>query len=375
MMKKICFVINAPIMIEPFLGPHIRKLSSEYEVHVATAFEDEYLLNNSCDYIPHNIPIKRDISLTNDFRALRALLRLCRQEDFTVLLSVTPKAALLSAVAGFFSRVKCRIHFFTGQVWTNMTGAKRKMLMLFDKVVVLLDTAILADGHSQRKYLIDMGIVKESKISVLGSGSVSGVDIERFKPLISERIKIRKELNISEDDIVYVFVGRINKDKGINELISAFNNLQAKDNNIRLLLVGYDEGNYSSLLSGQPNNDILFIPPTPNPEHYLQAADIFCCPSYREGFGLSVIEASSTQLPVICSDVYGIMDAMVDDVTGLRCHVKDVDSLYNCMLTLKENSNLRCKLGQNGRKRVEAEFTYERVASCLKDFLSSIVNC
>ena len=361
-------------MIEPFLGPHIIKLSGEYEVHVATAFGNKLPSNDCLPYIAHDIPIKREISLAQDFRALYVLMKLCRRERIDILLSVTPKAALLTALAGFLCCVRYRIHFFTGQVWTNMTGAKKKLLMMFDKMVVLLDTGILADGHSQKDYLIDTKIVAPSKITVLGSGSVSGVNTERFMPNEKGKKGVRDELNIKEEELVFIFVGRITKDKGIDELLEAFKRLNAKKHNSKLLLVGYDEGEYIKKVSSLPNKNIIFVPPTPTPERYLQAADVFCCPSYREGFGLSVIEASSTELPVICSDAYGIMDAMVENVTGLRCRVKDVDSLYNCMLTLSENCQLRLGLGKNGRKRVLEEFTSERVSSCMKDYLTALID-
>lgn len=370
-MKKICFVINSPIMIEPFLGPHIRKLSGEYQIHVATAFSGSTPTNNGgTSYIAHDIPIKRDISVLNDLRALFALVKLCIRENFTVILSVTPKAALLTALAGFPCGIKCRIHFFTGQVWANLKGVKRKMLMLFDRLVVILDTSILIDGHSQRKFLIEEKIVSSSKSYVLGSGSVSGVDTERFKADKSVMKIVRKELGIGEDEIVFIFVGRITKDKGIDELLQAFSLLRERYKNVKLLLVGYDEGNYSESVITPSEKGIVFVPPTSHPERYLQAADIFCCPSYREGFGLSVIEASSTELPVICSDAYGIMDSMVDNVTGLRCHVKDVSSLYNSMYTLYKDQKLRGDLGRNGRKRVKKEFSAERISNCLRDFLS-----
>ena len=158
-----------------------------------------------------------------------------------------------------------------------------------------------------------------------------------------------------------MFLGRLNKDKGIDELLLAFNILSKENNDVYLLLIGVDEDNYISKLDEfdniQPNINFHYYGKTTVPEKVLQAGDVFCLPTYREGFGMSVIEASCLGLPVICSDTYGVMDAMLDDITGLRCKVKDMNSLYERMKRLSTDSNLRHRLGMNGRERVLKRFS------------------
>lgn len=203
-------------------------------------------------------------------------------------------------------------------------------------------------------------MLKESSSRVLGSGSICGVNIERFNPSNAERNEKRDELGISEDKVVFVFMGRLNRDKGLHELLTAFNRLASERNDAYLLLFGSDEENISDTFqkysSIRDNINFKYYGRTHEPFNMLQAGDVFVLPTYREGFGSSVIEASALGLPVICSDAYGVMDAMIDYETGLRCKVGDVYSLYDSMLKLAIDKDLRSRLGKNGRKRVVKEF-------------------
>jgi len=254
-----------------------------------------------------------------------------------------------------------RIHIFTGQVWATKKGFIRYLLMSIDWLIARLNTIILVDGESQRSYLIKHKILKKKNSIVIGDGSITGVNTQRFNPTILVRNQIRNELKINENQVVYVFLGRLNKDKGIYELLNAFNRLSKEDKNVYLLMIGVDEDNYISRLQEFPDIEaginFYYYGKTSTPEILLQAGDVFCLPTYREGFGLSVIEASCLGLPVICSDTYGVLDAMVDNVTGLRCKVKDINSLYQQMKQLSTDSKLRIKLGTNGRERVLKKFS------------------
>ncbi|MCH5347624.1 MAG: glycosyltransferase, partial [Muribaculaceae bacterium] len=129
-------------------------------------------------------------------------------------------------------------------------------------------------------------------------------------------------------------------------------------------------GQYPNL---KENENLIYYGLTPNPEKLLQAGDVFVLPTYREGFGMSVLEASSVGLPVICSDTYGVLDAMVDDETGLRCKTMDVESLKKCMLKLYSDQDLRNKLGTNGRRRVEEKFSSDVVTDAWLDFYKSLL--
>ncbi len=372
MKKKICFVVAIPVTAQAFLSDHIRALSEEYDVYLVANSE----LPDTMKGLPlsgyHIVKIERGISLWNDLKGVFALKRYFKDMHFDAVHSVTPKAGLLTALAGFIARVPDRIHIFTGQVWANKTGFSRWLLKFMDKIIARLNTHILVDGEGQRQYLIQNGVVSKEKSLVLGKGSISGVNLERFSPSAEIREGIRAELRITADKVVFVFLGRLNHDKGLYELLPAFNRLAGERENVFLLLVGHDEENVAAHFSEYdniiPGKNFCFYGLTNEPQRLLQAGDVFVLPTYREGFGSSVIEASAMGLPVICSDAYGVMDAMVDGVTGLRCKVGDEASLYNAMSAFVETPDLISRLGEAGRKRVQADFDGKEMSRLWVEF-------
>jgi len=364
--KSICFVVASPITAQAFLKNHINELAKVYDVYLVANFEgyDKSILRDFYIKDLKHIVIARDIKLNKDIRALLSLKNYFKKMNFDVVHTVTPKAGLLGIFGARLANVKKRIHIFTGQVWHTKTGAFKKMLMWLDRFIVWNATDILVDGESQRQFLIKNKIVSVTNSFVLGKGSISGVDTNRFEPNESVKIEIRKELGITKNEVVYMFLGRMNVDKGINELANAFNKLQKKHSNIRLLLVGGDEKNMTSMIKEKVENIevVVFYGVTPRPERLLQACDVFCLPSYREGFGTSVIEASLLGKPIICSDTYGLTETIIENKTGLRHKVADVDSLFLQMEKLVNNKELREELGKAGRTYVLENFSAELIS-------------
>lgn len=375
-MKKICFITAVHGSAYSFLRDHMAALQKEYKVYYVCNETDVNNIN-----VPHDgyhcVNIQRQISLVQDFKALWHLYRYFRTEKFDAVHSVTPKAGLLTSIAAFFARVPVRIHIYTGQVWANKTGFMRFLLKMMDRLISLFDNHILVDGEGQRQFLINNMVISEENSKVLGSGSICGVNLDRFTPSAEVRRDKRIELEIDNSKTVFVFMGRLNRDKGVYELLSAFDRIAQEKENVYLLLLGHDEENISATFqkySGiKPGENFCYYGATPEPHKMLQAGDIFVLPTYREGFGSSVIEASALGLPVICSDAYGVMDAMIDDVTGLRCRIADVESLYNAMVKLASDKIIQAKLGQNGRERVVNEFSGADVTKHWLQFYSDVV--
>lgn len=375
-MKKICFITAVHGSAYSFLRDHMAALQKEYMVHYVCNEPD---INNI--KVPndgyHCVDIQRKISIVKDLKALWQLYRYFRKERFDAVHSVTPKAGLLTSIAAFFARVPVRIHIYTGQVWANKKGFMRLLLKTMDRMIALLDNQILVDGEGQRQFLIKNKVVSEKNSKVLGSGSICGVNLERFNPSVEVRTEKRKELGIDDSKTVFVFMGRLNHDKGVYELLNAFNRLAAEREDVYLLLFGHDEENVSDTFQNYPNikvrDNFYYYGATPEPQKMLQAGDVFVLPTYREGFGSSVIEASALGLPVICSDAYGVMDAMIDEVTGLRSKVGDIDSLYNAMLKLADDKDTQTLLGQNGRARVVNEFNAIDVTKHWLQFYADVV--
>lgn len=374
--KKICFIVAIPGTATSFLKDHFKKLSTVYDIYLVCNISDESQIADLEINGFKSICIERGINIIADFKALLELRKYFKESNFHSIHSITPKAGLLTAFAGYLAKVPNRIHIFTGQVWATKKGIFRKILMAMDWLVSHLNTQILVDGESQRQFLIQHRIIKEKKSYVIGHGSISGVNIERFKPDSIVRKSIRDSINITDKQIVFIFLGRFNRDKGILELYEAFNKLAQVKNNAFLLLVGVDEENLISKIDNYPNiksgENFHFFGRTKNPEVVLRAGDVFCLPTYREGFGTSVIEASCLGLPVICSDTYGVMDAMVDDVTGLRCKTGDSISLYEQMKKLADDPGLRSVLGTAGRERVLQQFSGESISDAWLQFYNTL---
>lgn len=379
-MKKIGFVVAIPLTATAFLMDHIAALQRSYEVHLICNFPDEESKRTfeTKGITCHSAPILRNINLIGDLKGLFVLRKIFRKERFDCVHSVTPKAGLLTACAGWLARVPNRVHIFTGQVWATRKGGMRFMLKMMDKLIALFDTRILVDGEGQRQFLIKNGVLTEKNSSVPANGSIAGIKLERY--VISEQVRKaeRDNLGIPEDHVVYIFLGRLNHDKGIGELYEAFNRLVVDCPKSVLLFYGMDEEGYDEKVIDFPNikkGENFFFPGlTKTPFNALQAGDVFVLPTWREGFGVSVLEAQALGLPVITSDAYGVVDASVPGETGLRCKVGDAYGLYECMKQYYENPDMRILHGANGRKRVEQLFDYKIVSQAWTDFYSEMLS-
>lgn len=364
-LKKICFAVSAPLTVNAFLRHHITELAKHYKISVIANIEDKEL--NDFQDLPLeeiiHVKIVRNISPKYDLLAIKKLIAIFNDRKFDAVHSVTPKAGLLVMTAARMAGIKNRIHIFTGQVWFTKKGFFRKLLMEIDRLIVKSATHILVDGKSQRSFLIDSKILKAENSRVLGQGSISGVNEKRFTPSLRIREQQRSVLNFSSEEVVFAFLGRLNADKGIRELALAFNILSQEFCNAKLLLVGYDEENVMNFVEEavMNRNAVVFYGSTDRPEEILQAADVFCLPSHREGFGTSVLEASLLGLPVICSDTYGLKETIIDHVTGLRHRMNDVESLHSAMRTLYLDGEKRKSMGKEGRQYVLHNFRAEQI--------------
>lgn len=377
--KKIAFVVAIPLTARAFLMDHIAYLQKEYEVHLVANFPTEVDKKEfeAVGLICHSAPIQRAIRIGGDLKGLFALYKIFKKEKFDCVHSVTPKAGLLTALAGWLAREPNRVHIFTGQVWATRKGAMRLMLKGMDKVIATLNTRMLVDGEGQRQYLIKQGILSGNKSMVPAEGSIAGIKLDRY--VISEEVRKqeREKFGFKENDIIYIFLGRLNHDKGIGELYDAFNRLAQICPDAKLLFYGMDEEGYDEKASSYPNikkGENYFFPGlTKTPFNALQAGDVFVLPTWREGFGVSVLEAQALGLPVITSDAYGVVDASIEGVTSLRCGVNDPEGLYKAMKQYYEDAELRKAHGEAGRKRVIEHFSNEVVSKAWLDIYKEML--
>lgn len=360
-----------------FLSHQINALTRSYDVTVITNMTDnEGMLDNLLSEVKIiSIPISRGISLTSDIKAFTLLLSIYLKEKYYIVHSVSPKAAILSAVAGYIARIPFRIHTFTGQVWATKKGLGKYLLKSVDKLIVKLNSIILVDSISQREYLIDNRVLKKDTALVLGKGSISGVDTDRFYPSQELRCRIRTELNVANDTVVLLFIGRLKVDKGVLDLISAFININSQHPNTFLVIIGPDEENLQPIIRSRyldSLSSIKFLPYTNKPEHYMAASDIFVLPSYREGFGSVVIEAAACGVPAAVSRIYGLTDAVEENITGLFFEAGNTAEMEEVLAKLVNNKDLRLELGENALSRVKKHFLQEDITYKLCELYSKL---
>lgn len=366
-MPVILFVVTTPLTANVFLHRHFEELSKHYKIILCVNTNLHDLSSVVMKFVEViHIDFQRKISLYNDIVSLLKLfLIICRIRP-SVVHSVTPKAGLLTMLASYFAGVNFRWHTFTGQIWITRRNLAKFIFKKIDKLIVFFSSQVFTDSESQRNLLVKEEIASVNKISVLGYGSISGVNIERFFPSINIKNEVRKKIAKNQDSCVFLYVGRLARDKGLFDLIEAFRLTFSSLNKIELWIVGPNEEGLQFELEAisQSNNlPISFIGPTDLPEDYMRAADVFVLPSYREGFGTVIIEAGACCVPAIAYRIDGVVDAIEDGFSGILVALKDIESLSKSMLFLAENPNRRIEMGNNARNRVEKFFSSDAITS------------
>ena len=322
------------------------------------------------------VPMERHISLFRDLKALIKMIGVFRREKPTMVHSMTPKAGMLCMVAGWLTRVPVRVHTFTGLVWPTSTGLKRKILMLTDRITCGCATHVIPEGEGVKNDLLNNGITKKP-LKVLGYGNVKGVDMEKCsrRPEVMEIAeKLRKD-----DCFTFLFVGRIVRDKGINELCRAFDKLSGVAP-VRLLLVGsYEDSldpiNEDSRRVIADNSAVESVGPKYGDEllAYYAAADCFVFPSYREGFPNTVLEAGAMGLPSIVTDINGSREIIKQGENGVIIPSKNADALFDAMLKMFRDGQARERMAGNAWKMIADRFEQGFVRKCLYDFYDEIL--
>lgn len=375
-MQKICIVTTVPETIYVFFKEHIRLISKYYNITIITNINKSNSFKFKKEINLISINIKRKVDLYNDIKSLIELKNIFDKEKFDLVLSITPKAGLLASLAGFFSGINTRIHWFTGQIWATQKGLKRIFLKYLDKLIVLGASHILVDSQSQYNFLKSEKILNSKKSSVLGHGSISGVDLKLFKFNIKFKKIFRKKINLNYSHKVILFLGRINRDKGIYDLIEAFELIEKNIKNLHLVIIGPDEENIKKSITRYKslNNKIHFVDKTLEPHKWLCIGDVFCLPSYREGFGSSVIEAAAVGIPSITSRIYGLKDTVKNGQTGLTYKLGNINQLAASLQSLIINNDFRKKLGKNAKKRVSLLYKHTYLSQLLLNYIKKTLN-
>lgn len=300
-------------------------------------------------------PIQDIISL---FKAIRLLVKL----KPAIVHTHSPKAGIVGMIASYFCRIPLKIHTVAGLPLTEAKGIKKWILTKVEKITYRCADFVLSNSVNQKEY-IEKYIYKGHKLKVIGKGSSNGIDLEYFDPSLFTRDDIdllKAKYNISEDDVVYCFVGRLANYKGINELIEVFERLNKKYKETKLFLIGpYEDLNPLDSRTIQLikcNNNIIALGHQDDVRSFMVMSDIFVFPSYREGFPQALMQAAAMKLSCIASDINGCVEIIEDGKTGLIVPPKDVDALYNASEKLLKNKHLRKQYSENARITMEHDF-------------------
>ena len=362
MKKKSIRISTIPLSLDVLLQGQLRMLSEHYEVvGVSSPGEELDKVAQREGIRTIAVPMERKISPFKDLVSLFRLIRLFHREKPWMVHSLTPKAGLLAMTAAWICRVPVRIHMFTGLVFPTTTGLKQKILMATDSITCACATNVLPEGKGVKRDLEHFRITSKP-LQIIGNGNINGIDLEFFDrtpEVLEQAEKYRKE-----EVVTFCFVGRIVRDKGMNELVAAFQRLHQAYPNTRLVLVGPFEEKLDPVLPEtrqaiEQQAAIEWMGWQDDIRPFLAASEVFVFPSYREGFPNVVLQAGAMGLPCIVTDINGSNEIISEGINGCIIPSQNEQALYEAMekmLNLEE----RQKLAQQARPQIANR--YERKA-------------
>lgn len=370
---------------ESFFDGQFKYLTDQgYEIVVVSSDApntDAFCKRNGVRFVPLNIP--RSVSPVAITKAVKSICSLIRKENADAVFGHTPVGALCAMIAARLCGVKNRVYYRHGLIYTTMQGLKHTIFKAEEKFVASLATSVINVSHSLSKLAVADGLNEAEKQYVIGHGTCGGIDAQNiFNPSLVDADKllfIKKKLGLNDADIVFGFCGRICNDKGIPELVDAFELFQKLHSNIKakLLFIGkFDtrdgiseekkqqiESNSDIVISG--HIDKVEIP------YYYSMLDVFVFPSHREGFGMCVVEASAMEKPILDSRAHGCVDAIVEHETGEYIDLS-AEGICKGMEQMLD-ADLRGKLGMNGRKRVLEWYDFKVMWPLVGDLYKKIL--
>ena len=378
-MKKLIRITTVPISFKVLLKGQLRFMASNgFDVKgVSSEGEDLKEVVENEGVVMKAINMSRKITPFQDLKSLWGMWNFLRKEKPQIVHTHTPKAGIIGMLAARLAGVPHRLHTVAGLPLMEATGIKRKILNFVEKLTYSSATRVYPNSKGLYDFILQNNFTQSNKLKIIANGSSNGIDTAFFSPdqvTEIERVTLIEKLNIQPDDFVFVFVGRIVSDKGINELIKAFSELQAAENNepagIKLLLVGglendLDPLNPETLAEINQNKDIISVGFQQDVRPFFAISDALAFPSYREGFPNVVMQAGAMGLPSIVSDINGCNEIIVEGENGLIIPSKNVEKLKEKMLTLAKDKNLYTKLKGNSRRMIENRYEQSVVWNAL----------
>lgn len=364
-MKKLLRITTIPLSLEKLLGEQLTFMGQYFDL---TAIASD---PNDLDRVGKKLGVKtfpvnmtRKITPFQDLKSLWAMYRYIKKEKPDIVHTHTPKAGLIGILAARLAGVPHRLHTVAGLPLMEATGYKQKILLEVEQLIYQSATKVYPNSKGLYDYILDQNIAPSSKLKILGNGSSNGINIQHFSPeVISDEVQsnLKKDLKISNEDFIFIFVGRLVGDKGVNELVQAFSNLEKKTKNVKLLLVGPLETDLDPLLTEtlseiENNPNIISAGYQTDVRSYFAVSGALVFPSYREGFPNVVMQAGAMDLPSIVSDINGCNEIIGDYQNGLIVPVKNAEAIENAMSILLNDKQLYQQIQSLAREKITSRY-------------------
>ncbi len=362
---KIGIITTISKTMDWFIVDSARNLSKNgYDVTLISNMTNDFIERNS-DYAECiSLDMNRGASVKDLFLGIRKLTKIFKEKKFDIIYYMSPNASMYSAVAGFFSKTKIRVYNQTGLRYVSFGGVKRFIFKLVEQITCLFSTHIKAMSFKNMDFAISEKLCNKKKISIVGIGGTVGVNLDECAGFnhAEKRNELRKKYNIPQEAFVFGYVGRVNVDKGINELITAFFKLKDIYDDIYLVLVGMiDEVNpidKENMKLAEKSDSVILTGNVPTGEvyHHMAMFDVLTHPTYREGFGKVLQEAMGMKIPIITTNVPGPSEVVEDGISGILCESKNSGDLSEKMIMLYNDLSKRVSLAEAGYERAKKYF-------------------
>ena len=373
--KKIIRMTTIPGSMRGLLQNQLKFMSENgYEV-IALSSDDECfdsMLHEQGDIRGIRVNMERHTSPLRDLKALIRIYKIFRKEKPFIVHTHTPKAGLLGMLAGKLARVPHRLHTTAGLPLLVYSGLYRKVLNAMERLTNACATQVFPNSFNMMKIMEDLKLCKPKKMKVIGNGSSNGIDTEHFsvkktvEDTVKDRDAWRRELGLKDDDFAFVFVGRVVKDKGINELVNCMRRLLQQYNNCRLITVGRYESNLDPIDPEnveffKSNESAIFMGWQKDVRPFLMAADALVFPSYREGFPNVVMQAGAMGLPAIVTDINGCNEIIEEGKNGRIIPPHNEDALFDMMEWFLNNLHEVKLMSSNAREMIVSRYDRQAI--------------
>lgn len=379
---RLCAITTISKTMDWFLVDSMRNLAKNgYEITLVCDMDEDFIKRNEDFARCVPFPMSRGVSVKDLFGCTKKFKRFFKEERFDVIYYTSPNASMYASAAGKKAGIKTRIYSQCGLRYVSFTGLKRFIFKTVEKMTCKNSTHVRAQSPKNMQFAIEEGLCKADKISVVGIGGTTGVDLSQCRAFDHEEVKVslREKYGIPKDAFVYGYVGRVNADKGINELITAFKSIEDKQKDAYLCLVGMiDDANPISeenMKYAEENPRIVMTGNVPKEEVYPHMAmfDTLTHPTYREGFGKVLQEAMGVGIPIITTDVPGPSEVVENGVSGILCKVQSSEDLAEKMELLYGDLALRKALVKAGSERAEKYFDRPIMLNNILEDMNKIV--